>query len=110
LESLAPASLSICEDRSCHALAALVDPVDDWPCAAISVLRVAGDICEAAPNPDAGTEPADAEIGLAISNGSTALKPVDGVEDAPDGDPPDDVSALTASSAAVAAPRASSMA
>ena len=56
VESLDPASLSICEDRSCHASDALVgadgfDPVDDWLCAASSVFKVAGDICEAALNP-----------------------------------------------------------
>ena len=110
MESLDPASPSICEDRSCQVSDALVgadgfDPVDDWLCAASSVFKVAGDICEAALNPDAGAEPVEA--GLAISNGSTALKPVDGGEDEL---VLDEVNALTASSAAVAAPRASSMA
>jgi hypothetical protein len=78
------------------------DPVDDWPCAASSVLRVDGDSCEPALS---GAELVEAEAGLAISNGSTALKPEDFAEDAPD-----EASALTASSAAVAAPRASNMA
>jgi hypothetical protein len=113
VESLDPASLSICEERSCQASDALVDadgfdPVDDWLCAASSVFRVAGDICEAALNPEAGAELAEA--GLAIWNGSIALKPVDGGEDELDEDPLDEVSELTASSAAVAAPRANSMA
>jgi hypothetical protein len=71
---------------------------------------VAGDIGEPAPNPEAGVELVDAETGLAISNGSTALKPVDGFEDAFDEDAPDDVSELTASSAVAAAPRANNMA
>ena len=100
--------LSICDERFCHASDALVDadgfdPVDDWLCAASSVFRVAGDICEPALNPEAGAELVEA--GLAILNGSTALKPLDCGEDAPD-----EVSELTASSAAVAAPRANSMA
>ena len=105
LESLDPALLSICDETSCHASDALVDadPVDDWLCAASSVLRVAGDICEPAPDPEAGAELVEA--GLATLNGSTALKPLDCGEDAPD-----EVSELTASSAAVAAPRANSMA
>ena len=109
VESLDPASLSICEERSCHALDPLADadPVDDWLCAASSAFRVAGDICELEPKPETGAELDDAEAGLAISNGSTALKPVDGGEDEL---VLDEVSALTASSAAVAAPRASSMA
>ena len=97
VESLDPASLSICEDRSCQASDALVDgfdPVDDWPCAASSVLRVAGDSCEPALS---GAELVEAEAGFAISNGSTALKPEDFAEDAPDEDPLDEVSALTAS-------------
>ena len=112
MESLDPASLSICEERSCHASDALVDadPVDDWLCAASSVFRVAGDSCELALNPEAGAELVEAEAGLAISNGSTALKPVDGGEDELDEDALDEVSELTASSAAVAAPRANSMA
>jgi hypothetical protein len=103
--------LSICDERSRHASDALVDvdPVDDWLCAASSVFRVAGDICEPAPDPEAGAELVEAEVGLAILNGSTALKPLDGGEDAPDEDPLDEVNALTASSAAVAAPRANSM-
>ena len=84
------------------------DPVDDWLCAASSVFRVAGDICEPAPDPEAGAELVEA--GLAILNGSTALKPLDCGEDAPDEDALDEVSELTASSAAVAAPRANSMA
>ena len=79
------------------------DPVDDWLCAASSVFRVAGDICEPALNPEAGAELVEA--GLAILNGSTGLKTLDCGEDAPD-----EVSELTASSAAVAAPRANSMA
>jgi hypothetical protein len=97
--------LSICDERSRHASDALVDvdPVDDWLCAASSVFRVAGDICEPAPDPEAGAELVEA--GLATLNGSTALKPLDCGEDAPD-----EVSELTASSAAVAAPRANSMA
>jgi hypothetical protein len=105
VESLDPALLSICDERSCHASDALVDadPVDDWLCAASSVFRVAGDICEPALNPEAGAELVEA--GLAILNGSTALKLLDCGEDAPD-----EVSELTASSAAVAAPRANSMA
>jgi len=109
VESLDPASLSICDERSCHASDALVDadPVDDWLCAASSVFRVAGDSCELALNPEAGAELVEAEAGLAISNGSTALKPVDGELDE---DALDEVSELTASSAAVAAPRANSMA
>ena len=86
------------------------DPVDDWLCAASSAFRVAGDIGEPEPKPDTGAELVDAEAGLAISNGSTALKPVDGGEDEFDEDAPDEVSELTASSAAVAAPRANSMA
>jgi hypothetical protein len=115
VESLDPASLSSCEVRSCQELAALVDPaesdpLDDWLCAAISVFRVAGDICEPAPAPEAGAELGDVETGLAISNGSTALKPVDGFDDALDEDAPDDVSELTASSAVAAAPRANNMA
>ena len=84
MESLDPVSLSICEDRSCQAFDALVDgfdPVDDWPCAASSVLRVDGDSCEPALS---GAELVEAEAGLAISNGSTALKPEDFAEDAPD--------------------------
>jgi hypothetical protein len=110
VESLDPASLPICEETSCHASDALVDadPVDDWLCAASSVFRVAGDIGEPAPTPEAGAELVDA--GLAISNGSTALKPVDFDADALDEDVPDEISELTASSAAVAAPRANSMA
>jgi hypothetical protein len=105
VESLDPALLSICDERSRHASDALVDadPVDDWLCAASSVFRVAGDICESALNPEAGAELVEA--GLAILNGSTALKPLDCGEDAPD-----EVSELTASRAAVAAPRANSMA
>jgi hypothetical protein len=63
---------------------------------------VAGDSCEPALS---GAEPVEAEDGLAISNGSTALKPEDFAEDAPD-----EASAPTASSAAVAAPKASNMA
>ena len=112
VESLDPASLSICEERSCHALDALADadPVDDWLCAASSAFRVAGDICELEPKPETGAELDDAEAGLAISNGSTALKPVDGGEDELDGDALDEVSEPTASSTAVAAPRANSMA
>jgi hypothetical protein len=114
VESLDPASSSSCEERSCHASDALVgadgfDPVDDWLCAANSVFRVAGEIDEPALPPEAGAELVDAETGLAISNGSTALKPVDGGEDAPDEDAPDDVSALTAFSAVAAAPRANNM-
>jgi hypothetical protein len=111
LESPDPASLSICEGRSCHASDALVvalDPADDCPCAASSVFMVAGDICEPALNPEAGAELVDA--GLAMANGSTALKPADCGEDALDEDALDDVSELTASSAAVAAPRANSIA
>jgi hypothetical protein len=102
--------LSICDERFCHASDALVDadPVDDWLCAASSVFRVAGDICEPAPDPEAGAE--FVEAGLAILNGSTALKPLDCGEDAPDEDVLDEVKELTASSAAVAAPRANSMA
>jgi hypothetical protein len=112
--SLDVASLSTCEARSCQEscqescdeFEALVDadPFDDWLCAAISEFKVAGDICPPAPNPEAAAELADAEVELAIWNGSTALKPVDDGEDALD-----EVSALTASSAAVAAPRANSM-
>ena len=49
------------------------DPVDDWLCAASNVFRVAGDICEPAPKPE--TAAVDDGTGLAISNGSTALKP-----------------------------------
>jgi hypothetical protein len=107
VESLDPALLSICDETSRHASDALVDadPVDDWLCAASSVFRVAGDICEPAPDPEAAAELVEAEVGLAILNGSTALKPLDCGEDAPD-----EVSELTASSAAVAAPRANSMA
>ena len=86
------------------------DPVDDWLCAASSAFRVAGDIGEPEPKPETGAELVDAEAGLAISNGSTALKPVDGGEDELDEDALDEVSELTASSAAVAAPRANSMA
>jgi hypothetical protein len=110
VESLDPASLSICEERSCHALDALADadPVDDWLCAASSAFRVAGDIGEPEPKPETGAELVEA--GLAISNGSTALKPLDGGEEELDGDAFDEVSALTASSTAVAAPRANSMA
>jgi hypothetical protein len=113
LESPDPASLPICEDRSCHASDALVvalDPADDCPCAASSVFKVAGDICEPALNPEAGAELVDAVTGLAIWNGSTALKPVDCGEDALDEDALDEVNELTASSAAVAAPRANSIA
>jgi hypothetical protein len=110
VESLEPASLSSCEDRSCQELAALVDPVDDWLCAANSSFSVDGDIGEPAPTPEAGAELADVDTGLAISNGSTALKPVDGCEDAFDEDAPDDVSELTAFSAVAAAPRANNMA
>ena len=78
--SLDPASLSICEEISCQASDALVDgfdPVDDWPCAASSVLRVAGDSCEPTLS---GAELVEAEAGLATSNGSTALKPEDFAE------------------------------
>jgi hypothetical protein len=108
LELLDPASLSICEERSCHVWDALVDaeesdPVEAWLCAASSVFRVAGDICEPAPNPETGAELVEA--GLAIWNGSTALKPVDCGEDALD-----EVNELMASSAVAAAPRANSMA
>jgi hypothetical protein len=112
VESLDPASLSICEERSCHALDGLADadPVDDWLCAASSAFRVAGDIGEPEAKPETGAELVDAEAGLAISNGSTALKPVDGGADELDEDALDEVSEPTASSTAVAAPRANSMA
>jgi hypothetical protein len=69
---------------------------------------VAGDICEPAPNPETA-EPVEAGAGLAISNGSTALKPVDCGADEFDEVELDEVSELTASSAAAAAPRANSM-
>jgi hypothetical protein len=74
------------------------------------VFKVAGDTCEPALNPEAGAELVDAVTGLAIWNGSTALKPVDCGEDALDEDALDEVSELIASSAVAAAPRANSMA
>jgi hypothetical protein len=73
------------------------------------VFKVAGDTCEPALNPEAGAELVDAVTGLAIWNGSTALKPVDCGEDALE-DALGEVNELTASSAAVAAPRANSIA
>ena len=112
VESLDPASLSICEERSCHALDALADadPVDDWLCAASSALIVDGDICENPVGPEAGGGGLpEVEVLLELSNGFVELwaKPV------ACGD--DDfafvwVSDLKASITDDAAPRASSIA
>src|SRR5882724_11323669 len=101
-------SASICENRSCRALAGLdaagpAVPVDDWLCAASKALKVAGDICAPPLNPGTVEPP---EGGTETSNGSPEAgpKPIgcddDGLE----------VSDLMASSAADAAPKASSMA
>jgi hypothetical protein len=100
---------SICENKSCKALPGLVaagaaPPVDDWPCAASSALKVAGAICAPPLDPETAVEPP--EGGAEISNGlpDADPKPIgcddDGLE----------VSDLIASSAADAAPKASSMA
>jgi hypothetical protein len=78
----------------------LADPVDDWLCAASSALIVAGDICEPPPNPEAAVGLVEAEAPVERSNGlAGGCGDVDFVE----------VSELRASSAADAAPRASSM-
>src|ERR1700733_1586699 len=68
---IAPSPLaSICENRSCSApdrlleaevVDEVVDPVDDWLCAAISAFMVAGDICDAPVNPVVAVELAEAE-------------------------------------------------
>jgi ribulose-phosphate 3-epimerase len=83
--------------------AELANPVDDWPCAASSASIVAGEICDAAPNPVVGAVVADAEALLGISNGLSP-KPVAWVELELD-----EVSDWTASNAVDAAPRANSM-
>jgi hypothetical protein len=87
--------------------AEVVDPVDESPCAASSALMVAGDTREPPPDPKGGGGgAADAEVVPDRSNGFAAsgVTPVD-CED----DDFDEVSALRASSADDAAPRASSM-
>jgi hypothetical protein len=66
---------------------------------------VSGDICEPAPSPETVAELVEAEAGLAISNGLAAFELDDCGEDALD-----EVSALMASSAEAAAPRANSIA
>jgi hypothetical protein len=103
--------LSICENRSCNALDRLVDAgvvvaVDDWPCAASSVLIVAGESWEKPLLPVAGVELAEVVAVLATSNGfvEAESKPVaGGVDDF------DEVSDWSASNAVDAAPRANSM-
>src|ERR1700676_1905798 len=101
--------VSICENRSCRALAGLVAagaaaPVDDWLCAASNALKVVGDTCGPAPNPGIAVEPP--EGGAETSNGSPEAgpKPI-GCDD----DGLDEVSDLMASTAADAAPKASSI-
>ena len=69
--------VSICENRSCSASNGLVDadvidPVDDWLCAASSVLIVAGDISENPLAPEAGAEFPGAEAPPERPNGSVA--------------------------------------
>jgi hypothetical protein len=53
--------------------------VGDWLCAASSSLIVAGEICEAAPNPVAGIGFVEAGAGLPTSNGLSEpwSRPVD---------------------------------
>jgi hypothetical protein len=87
--------------------AEVVDPVDDWLCAASSALMVAGDICEPPPDPKGGGGgEADAEAVPERSNGfdASGVTPVF-CED----DDFDEVNDLRMSSADDAAPRASSM-
>ena len=104
--------LSSCENRSWSALDELVnvevvDPVDDWLCAASSALMVAGDI---------GENPFDAEAVVGLADGAALPGIVNGfVEACPNpvvcGD--DDFEGSSdwrASSADDAAPRANSMA
>ena len=92
-------------EQSCRPLVDAGVAVDDWLCAASSALMVAGEICEPALNPVAGAELAEAEAGLAISNGLAVAKLVDCADDdARRGQ------RLTASSAVDAAPKANSMA
>ena len=53
--------------------AEVVDPVDDWPCAASSALMVAGDTREPPPDPKGGGGgSADAEAVPERSNGFAA--------------------------------------
>ena len=104
--------VSSCENRSFRASdllvdAEVVDPVDDWLCAASSALMVAGDICEPPPEPKGGGGgAADAEALPDRSNGfaTSGVTPVF-CED----DDFDEVNDLRASSADDAAPRANSM-
>src|SRR6185503_4433654 len=104
-------SPSICANRSFSALerlldAVVVDPVEDWLCASSSALMVAGEIC-APPPPDPEPEPTEADgVEDIRSNGLFAfwLTPVDDADD-----DFDDVSALRASKADDAAPKARNM-
>ena len=103
--------VSSCENRSFKASdrlvdADVVDPVDDWLCAASSALMVAGDSCENPLEPEAGLEFPEGAVPAGRSNGFVGvwLKPVDCGED-----DFDDVSDWRASNADDTAPRASSM-
>jgi len=81
--------------------------VDDWLCAASSALIVVGEICEDALDVVAGVGLADAATVLETSNGfDDDAELVDDEEDVE----ADEVSALMASTAADAAPRANNMA
>src|SRR4030081_1626336 len=69
---------SSCENRSFKALdglfdADVVDPVDDWLCAASSALMVAGDSCEKRLQPEAGAGLPDALSLPETSNGSVRV-------------------------------------
>ena len=69
--------VSSCENRSFSASdllvdAEVVDPDDDWLCAASSALMVAGDTREPPPDPKGGGGSADAEAVSERSNGFAA--------------------------------------
>jgi hypothetical protein len=98
---------SIWENISCSAPdrlldAEVVDPVDDWLCAAISAFMVAGDICAAPVNPVVAVELAEAEAPGSWNGFSP--DPLEGLEDEFD-----EVSELMAFSADDAAPRANNI-
>src|SRR5439155_14600037 len=104
-------SPSICPNRSFSAaerlLDAVVDPVEDWLCASSSALMVSGEICEQPLPPEPVPAPIEAEpLEDDRPNGLAAswLTPVVCADDF------DDVSALRASMADDAAPRAKNMA
>ncbi len=89
--------------------AVVVDPVEDWLCASSSALMVCGDICEPPPpDPEPVPEPTEADEPEDIRSNrllASWLRPVDCADD-----DFDDVSALRASIADDAAPKARNMA